>query len=462
MIQMKTNLNEYYFGGNSALVEGEKALDAIRALLLKKGFTQDVNQTPEHEALKNALCDVFGFEDMLLDMTISGEAYEIFTMPAYLSATAIKNSFTGNKNVTTNKYGVCFTKDSYTVPYIRFNPITLMPDSIGLTSREAMAILIHEIGHNFFGNSKSVTVFKMLMHVRMCLVIIADKLARKEPINPIEMAGNILTPLLVSSTTISLYKKILTLLNKTPVLGTLIYIRTVVMQFISIANTEILGPAMLAFSLLYYPIIFNAQTAMIGIISMFNLLTFGWLDTIYISYNNEKFSDNFATTYGYGPDIASGLVKMERYTTNGHSMTLNSIVKESKSEVIPWITTLVNYPNMVISHALMDCHPNTEARIIDQGKMLRAELKRQDLKPETKKRILKDIEELDKIRKDYFETNSKDGSQSRWRKEMSRSTIKYGGDIREKINPTESYDWEALTNAITRGKKDDKDLFKGL
>lgn len=460
MIRMKTNLNEYYFGGNDPLKEAEKALEGMKLTVQQKGITVDLALTKDYKILKEALCEVFGFQDMLLDLSLSGNVCEIFTMPAYLSATAIKNGLTGNKNVTTNKYGVCFTKESYTVPYIRFNAMTMI--SAGISPKEALAIILHEVGHNFFGNDKKVTVFKIFMHFRTCLVYIAQILMTKKvpPVQDLFMV--FLAPFAISSTTIGLVNNIIGFIKTAPVLRNISMLHTAIVQLLSIVRAELIAPIALIMGLVYYPMMWTQQVATIGILSIFNLLTFGWLDTIYLSYDNEKFSDNFATSYGYGPDLMTGLVKLEKYMANGNSMTLNNIAINSKSEILPWVTTIVNYPMMIMSLALVDCHPTAEARIIDQGKMLRAELKRKDLKPETKKRILKDLDEMDKVRKDYFDANNKDGSQTAWRKLSSRERAQYGGDIREKINPTKDYDWASMQNAILRGKTSDKGTFKGL
>ncbi|MGL6099422.1 MAG: hypothetical protein ACRC0G_07340 [Fusobacteriaceae bacterium] len=462
MIELKTNLNEFYFGNNDVFLKAEKALDGIREILVVRGIDVDLSLSTHYKVLKEALCEVFGFSDMLLDLKVGGEVYEIFTMPTYLSADSIKNSFSGNKNVTTNKYGVCFTKESYTVPFIRFNAICLLNTGVGLNSREAIAILIHEIGHNFFGNTKSTTVFRMFLHFRNCATAIGQMVMQGVPVKPLDVIGQILAPLMISSRAIAAVNNLLGLIKNAPILKDLSVIYIAIRQVLSVIFTEASVPVLLVSKLMLLPMNWTFQLNGIAILSAFNLLTFGWLDTMYFSYDNEKFSDNFATSYGYGPDILTGLVKLDKFKTDGGSMTLNHITRSTKSDILPWVTTLINYPSMMCSFALLDCHPTLETRIIDQGKLLRAELTKKDLKPETKRRIIKDLDEMDKIREAYFVANSEDSSHAKWNKSRVAGSVSYGGDIRELINPTENYDWKVIENAVLRGKKNDNDTFKGL
>ncbi|MEI2421015.1 hypothetical protein V6O07_12140, partial [Arthrospira platensis SPKY2] len=74
-----------------------------------------------------------------------------------------------------------------------------------------------------------------------------------------------------------------------------------------------------------------------------------FIDNI-ICMDNEKFADNFATAYGYGPELSTGLTK------KGISKNLIDI------PVITQIFEIVALPTMIFDYVL-DEHPNAYSRI---------------------------------------------------------------------------------------------------
>ncbi|MGL5745094.1 MAG: hypothetical protein ACRCXX_08085, partial [Cetobacterium sp.] len=305
--------------------------------------------------------------------------------------------------------------------------------------------------------------FLIMAHFRNIMEYLVQTATFNQVPDPQMLTMAILMPFLQSSTSNKLSILIDTFLSKIPGLNVLAGFIMKVQQLLSVGYNEIMSVFVAYAALVSLPMSWSRQIMGIGIMSAFNVITFGWLDTVYLSYDNEKFSDNFATSYGYGPEIASAMVKFDRFQFGGGgSKTLNDLAKKDETGGISWALTLGSLPVMLTSHALLGCHPSTETRILDQIKMLRSELNKKDLKPETKKKIKADLDRLEKVEKDFFNSNPNEvNSFKKWRQDSAKASKSYGGDVREIVNPTKDYDWKQISKALNM-KESDKGLFTGL
>lgn len=461
MIRMKTNLNEYYFGGNSALTKAEGCLERLKNDFLNPmTATQDFTVHPANIELKKCLCEVFGFEDILLDMTVTGTP-AIFTLPVRLDFDTVKDNLKGSKYLTTNKYGIAFTKKAHCVPFIKFNPSVFL--TMKFTAREALAVILHEIGHNFFPRETKRSVFMGLMATTRIMNYVLSCADAGKPVDYNHIASAILVEVYPYNVAISGLNVISNFLRKNPVTKPVVTFLNLALEAFLVAKHEM--EALDALLIIFQDLGGSwARTLNSYVLrNAFNILSFGWIDNVFLSYANEKFSDNFATSYGYGPDLVTALGKLEQYfIDSGYtaSTVLSEIVKKDPSGSLRFALTVCSLPKMVLSHALMDCHPDTDARVIDQLKMLRSELNRQDLKPQTRKMLMDDLQKMETAHNRYFHPQTSDDAGVRFKKLISRSSMWYGGDLREIINSTKNYDWSQITKAIFNGKKDS--TFKGL
>ena len=130
--------------------------------------------------------------------------------------------------------------------------------------------------------------------------------------------------------------------------------------------------------------------------------------------------------------------------------------EEDSSGITQFAINLATLPTQILSHALTDCHPETEQRILNQIKMLKTELKSKDLKPATKKKILADLNRLEKVERTYFYASEEDNPFQKMRKAASRGQSKYGGDVRELIRgeatAEEAKQWDQFETALLNSK----------
>lgn len=105
-------------------------------------------------------------------------------------------------------------------------------------------------------------------------------------------------------------------------------------------------------------------------------------------YSGEVFADSFATAYGYGPATVSSQMKFNKLRLRASQYGLN---KGNKHTIYnQYVFLMCNALN-----AIMDPHPSDQTRIKNQINKLRSELKNDDIPPEMKKIIAKDLDEAE-------------------------------------------------------------------
>lgn len=111
------------------------------------------------------------------------------------------------------------------------------------------------------------------------------------------------------------------------------------------------------------------------------------------AYRNEKIADRFATMYGYGPELSSALSKLE---TVGSGITIKQQMDEVP--VIGFILNLVpTFAKICITP--FDEHPMWSERLEDQIRALEYELKKADLDPKMKKEIESEVKQIRDLKK---------------------------------------------------------------
>lgn len=119
-----------------------------------------------------------------------------------------------------------------------------------------------------------------------------------------------------------------------------------------------------------------------------------------VGRQNEVFADKFAGVYGYGPEQASALLKLES-TPSKASNFINKISEELNDRFNDVVRDINDF----------DVHPQLMQRINSEISLLKNELKKEDIDPKVKKAIESQLNELNKIVKKATE-QSKDFSKN--------------------------------------------------
>lgn len=234
-----------------------------------------------------------------------------------------------------------------------------------------MAIILHEIGHNFYASLDRkhgilAGMYKSL--IWLCIVM-----------------GNIQLLFTQSNTVDSIVTKTIQDLRSR---GSLITdVIDIFKHALNLFNMVKSG-AMYLLNLLT----FNMLTAIGGLLVVFNKfqnpLTLVMLP---MRHGDERQADNFATMYGYGPAAASAFRKMEEHKSDPNKVN-NELNK------IPYLAALFNMvalPSEILLYSF-DEHSHGISRAKDQLDLLEREIRKEDLDPKLKKCIQSDIDAINK------------------------------------------------------------------
>lgn len=160
-----------------------------------------------------------------------------------------------------------------------------------------------------------------------------------------------------------------------------------------------------------------------------------------IDKQNEVFADKFAGVYGYGPEQASALYKM----------TMERSKADIKSDNTPG--------NDALNKALLkvhkiDCHPQLVQRAREELKLLEREVAKDDCDPKLKEIMIKQIDQLNKMIDDMCDSYNKLTKNEKMKAEYNEIINKEDPDaISEKLEKAIE---EALDKLIDEDKKKNK------
>lgn len=248
-----------------------------------------------------------------------------------------------------------------------------------IDSEELMGIILHEIGHN-------------IQHV------------------PIITSLNIVSALFspFTSTIFSNIERTMSIVEGLPVLNQVIRFENI---FTKIVKDITGGGRYDALKTFYKLMIIKSHQ----IITIFDPMRhFG-------TYAAERYSDSFATAYGYGQALSRGLLKIDPVTAN---TTYNKVVNSNAITAFGDLA-LVTFMNICMMVAMTGVHPVTGHRIKNGLEKLERDLRTGDYPIEVKKSLESDIKAMRTIYTDYLNASDaqKNEIKSFYRKYIERYGI---------------------------------------
>ena len=384
-------VNEAYFGKKPNVLKIERAFDSIFKKYCNPVRVEKIINCKEIEVIRECLKSEFGFKDIgfMINPTSVKNAGTVPLLICLSDPTIMERK----KSIETSKEGIKFTKSAKMCFVIIFfagifdqNPDHGEP----LTGGEMTAILLHEIGHNFTASlskkyQKNAPFMPTMKTIGSILQVVTDVLT----LNAKELFGDISmvfgSPKSQNELVEYIAKHYEKDMKKT-------------IEKVKKENPEAYKEAMegLVISMekerkrekvkntirrtLFLPLL-PLRTLQRLVHGMFNFLTRN------LGYLDERFADNFASMYGYGPESISGLNKL----------TYGEVI--SYDETIPVLGHLTNIINMIpsIVTKAFDEHPNMPARYKNTVRELERELNSPNIDDKTKEIIRKQIKETDAI-----------------------------------------------------------------
>lgn len=144
-------------------------------------------------------------------------------------------------------------------------------------------------------------------------------------------------------------------------------------------------------------------------------------------YSDEVFADSFATAYGYGPATVSFQAKMGKMRTRSRFLSK----KNKYSTYNQYVFILLDLQSM-----LTDPHPMDITRIKNQINKLERDLNDDRTPPEVKEIIKKDLDEANKIMEEYLKFDDKERNISALMNFQRINILYFGGklEVRDLIN----------------------------
>lgn len=375
-------LREVYYGENANLREMQKCISNFRKDLFEKRITARLNTHPEIKRFNRLAEKEFGFKGFCLHID-PAQTVNAYTFPLYYNF----NQFNPDKNlmsnlVVTNK-GYRFKKEAEYVCYVCVYR-GIMNDR-RLSDREVMAIILHEIGHNFqaaisdvqsglSGTSLILYLINTIYRI-LCTGDIELLFASCFSV-PFTLIGGIQK--FLKGYDEILYNYFPNYYHITDVIETIVGIlRYPVDRILRAINMMLRLPTL--------PIKLMIRLNPLSLILFYSTGDF----------RGEKMADNFPTMYGYGPDLASAVTKIE----------INKDMDKVRIPLVsPVIGIIENTYRLLIT--IPDEHPAVITRINDQLEYLEKELNSEDFDPKFKKEVkdsIKNIQEqLDFITSTHY------------------------------------------------------------
>lgn len=348
-----------YQGKSKNLMEAEKYLAVIIKKLKsfeypsKEFYKYNPNNSKEIEKVKQCFAKEFGFAELDLNLD-SRPIINGYTYISYGLITLINTSMPKLPLKKGEKY-----YDSSHNYYCYINIFTAMIVELDLTPGELMAIILHEIGHNFDVSIPSVIARKaaivltllegapyrlLLMDISAYMAAITDKI--------ITSASHYVPDAM------KLYAKFCMLMD----------------DFSSIfADLRIVGDII--------------KSVMRDGVSNFIIGSA-------IGGAGEVFADSFAVSYGYGKETVSAMDKLSNIHYTRRFKYRDKVMH------VKGINTLIDANNTIIklAVAIIDPHPQSETRMIFAIKRLEELSQDTSLTPTQRKIIKNDLEAAKKIR----------------------------------------------------------------
>lgn len=356
-------VTEAYFGKTPTILEIEKQIGVIRSSMKK--YT-DINRSPEVLKLNRLFEKQFGMDIFSLHIE-QNNTINAYTIPVAKCFDIAFNEILSRKVVANQKDGYRFKEGNNLC--IICNVYMGLLNCTDITDAEIVAVILHELGHNFAD-----AIYKDIE--------IANK-AQMKNIVSLLVYETILSLGLVAIPNLIYYKKNTNTYKKKQesktkqrkIHGLLKGLKATCTDFNDYVN-EIVNRIMIG-------------TLSSNSSSKSDKPTSSKVKRS-INRQNEVIADKFAAIYGYGPEQASALMKMEKQVSKAEKFV----------DKIPVIGKMANqsFNDIFKDIHKFDCHPHVIQRLNEEIKTLKAELEKCDLDPKLVKAMKNQIKQLEDLK----------------------------------------------------------------
>lgn len=386
-------VEEAYVGKQPNILAMEKCIDRLRKKYYERMdifdlvLLKNVEHDTEWQRLKELIEEQFGFYSVTLTMfeilqTGMGSVPNACTLPLHFDPVYMAKL---RANLRVDSKHIRFDKKAEFCTLICLNPKLFF--SKELTSAEVMAVILHEIGHNF---EVATLTASLPFHYIYALAAWSQTISSGNPVSIAFMGSILLNPgrKLVGR----IYKEI----QNDPTLSQLYSFMAYTMNYILFMGGMSLQMAVLWCILRPLENILPSQifARLASIAHYVTRLSPAQLAAAQLSYVGEKYSDSFVALHGYGPEFVRA---MKKFHAAGDVFGVYEML-----QTVPILGHIFGLNEWIFGHimAVLDGHPDDATRMLTQVNVLEADLKNTKLDPKTRKLINKDIVECKKALKE--------------------------------------------------------------
>lgn len=384
-------VDEAYIGKQANLLAMEKCIDRIRQKyyapydLLDLTLLKNVENDPDWQRLVELIEEQFGFYSLTLTLfeiqpTAMGSMPNACTIPLHCDPIYMAKL---RSNLRVDSKHIRFDKKAKFCTMITINPKLIF--SKELTSGEILAILLHEVGHNFEVATLTATLPLHYIHL---IAIWSQVLA----------SGNFTSIAFYATVLLQpgrrAFNKVYKDIQKDPTLSQIFAFIQYGFQYIAL-----MGGMSIRYAIYFCiirpleniipKIILAKIRAIADILSEMQANPMGIIFAQF-SYVSEKYSDSFVALHGYGPEFTSA---MRKFHTMGDIFGAYEAIQTT-----PILGHIYGLNDWIFGHimSVLDGHPDDATRMLTQVNVLEADLKNTKLDSKTRKLVEKDIAECKK------------------------------------------------------------------
>lgn len=355
---MEEIIQESYYGKLPEFDELENLFDRINAKAKKVGYTKsNPNKMPEHKKIEKIFTKLFGFKKTL----IYWEPYSAAN--AYTLSLNTYMVFTDKKKSIVKRDGKGFYDSSHSIVLTVYISVGLL--TTGLTSRELIAVILHEIGHNFDYSvwHKLEGIIYSIMSLGLTAL---DIYQNKDRTNDIKEDFYLTT----KQKDDKVYKN-----QKT---------RDRIDRQIEDAERTSYKIGRVLDGILFIPLapVYLICAPLSMIMQMENIA----------GKKGELFADSFATAYGYGPELITALNRFENIKPEN----------KPKGKISKFFFDLGKIHEEILQAFSGEVHGSNMERCQECIEKLKYDLRKNDFPPEMKEVLVEEINSLTRLYKQFY------------------------------------------------------------
>lgn len=386
-------VDEAYVGKQPNLLAMEKCIDRLRKKYYEKMdifdvvLLKNVENDDDWHRFRDLIEEQFGFYSVTLTLfeilpSGMGSVPNACTLPLHLDPIYLAKL---RVNLKVDSKHIQFDKKAEFCTLICINPKLFF--SKEFTSAEVLAVVLHEVGHNFEVATLTAT---LPFHYIRAISVWSKVLASGNPVSIALLGSLLLNPgrKFISDA----YKEI----QNDSTLSSIYAFMTYGIQYIGFMNGMSLRNA-IEFCVMrpLEKILPNKIVARLANLACY-IARVSPIDiaAAQLTYVSEKYSDSFVTLHGYGPEFAMAMKKLH---ATGDVFGVYELIQTT-----PILGHIYGLNDWILDHimAVLDGHPDDATRMLTQVNVLEADLKNTRLDAKTRKLINKDIAECKKALKE--------------------------------------------------------------